>query len=87
MRALQKGMLATVIAAGLAIAAPDLAQAHEKFPTKPVRLIVGFSPGSSTDITARTVAPKLSALWAPEEYDQIIRKQIEIFTKVAGPPA
>jgi tripartite-type tricarboxylate transporter receptor subunit TctC len=63
MRALQKAMLAAVIAAGLAIAAPGLAQKQEKFPTKAVRLVVGFSPGSSTDITARTIAPRLSDLW------------------------
>jgi len=39
------------------------AHAQQKFPTKPVRIIVGFSPGSSTDITARTIAPRLSELW------------------------
>jgi tripartite-type tricarboxylate transporter receptor subunit TctC len=50
-----------VIALGVVAAQPAMAQT--KFPTKPVRLVVGFSPGSASDITARTVAPRLSELW------------------------
>jgi tripartite-type tricarboxylate transporter receptor subunit TctC len=44
-------------------AAPALAQTQQKFPSKPVRIVVGFSPGSATDITARMIGPKLSELW------------------------
>lgn len=34
----------------------------DTFPSKPVRLIVGFSPGGSNDIIARMIGPKLSEL-------------------------
>ena len=58
------GLIPTlVIAASLTGAAPGIAQAQQKFPTKPVRIVVGFSAGSATDITARMVASKLSDVW------------------------
>jgi tripartite-type tricarboxylate transporter receptor subunit TctC len=35
----------------------------QTFPTKPVRLIISFTPGSSTDIIGRAVAAKLQEMW------------------------
>jgi tripartite-type tricarboxylate transporter receptor subunit TctC len=42
------------------IAAPTFAQ---NYPDKPVRFIVGFTPGSATDITARLFAAKFAEAW------------------------
>ena len=44
--------------AGLLLA-PLAATAQSDYPNKPVKLIVGFAPGGSTDIVARIVAQKL----------------------------
>lgn len=63
MRALPETILASVIAVGLAVAAPSFAQTQQKYPSKSVRIVVGFSPGSATDITARMIGPKLSEFW------------------------
>ena len=41
---------------------PALAAEKPGYPTKPIRVIVGFAPGGSADITARTVGQKISEL-------------------------
>jgi tripartite-type tricarboxylate transporter receptor subunit TctC len=38
-------------------------QAQEAYPSKPVRLIVQFTPGTSTDIIGRLIAQKLTEAW------------------------
>ena len=48
----------TVLAvlAALAFAAPVAANAQQDFPSRPIRLVVPFGPGTSTDIVARVFA-------------------------------
>ena len=49
-----------VISAVLALAAINPALAQRGYPDRPIKLVVGFPPGSAADIVARIVAPKLS---------------------------
>ena len=45
-------------------AAPSKAKGAESaWPTRPVRMVVGFSPGSASDISARMIAPRLEEIW------------------------
>jgi tripartite-type tricarboxylate transporter receptor subunit TctC len=53
---------ALALTAGLAAASPALAQDASKWPERPVRLIVGFVPGGGTDVSARILSARLSAL-------------------------
>ncbi|MCC7274146.1 MAG: tripartite tricarboxylate transporter substrate binding protein, partial [Alphaproteobacteria bacterium] len=48
----------TATAAALAAALPAAA----KFPEKPIRLVVGFTPAGATDILARVVAAKIGEM-------------------------
>jgi tripartite-type tricarboxylate transporter receptor subunit TctC len=56
-------MLVLGLAAALACAAPASAQ---DYPTKPVRMLVGFPPGGATDLVARILQPRLAEAFRQE---------------------
>jgi tripartite-type tricarboxylate transporter receptor subunit TctC len=73
-----RATLALVAAAVLSAAAQNQQPAQDAaggYPTKPVRVIVGSSPGGGTDITARIVGERLGAKW---------RKSVVVENRSAG---
>ena len=56
-----KRMLRVILGSALlaGICAAPAAQAQDPYPTKPVRIVIGFGPGSGTDILARMIGEEL----------------------------
>lgn len=52
--------LAVAIALAVGTIGASAAHAADKYPNKPIRVIVPFAPGGSTDIIARLVTQRMS---------------------------
>lgn len=61
--ALTLSSLKTGVTLALALLAGGTHAADAAFPTRPIRILVGFTPGGGPDITARYVAQKLTEAW------------------------
>ena len=60
-RGLSRAMLIGMI--GLILGAACGSNIAQDYPSKPIRIVVGFSAGSTTDILARTVGQKVNEAW------------------------
>ena len=61
----RRSILFAALAAGSVAATTTSASAQDAFPSRPLRIIVGFLPGSSNDLLARLIGQKLG-----EQYGQ-----------------
>lgn len=50
-------MRSLIVAASLILAFPSFAQTY---PSKPIKVVVGFPPGGASDVAARTVGTKMA---------------------------
>ena len=61
MKVWQRISTASLAVTGMVLLAPHMAPAQQhKFPTKPIRLVVAFTPGGTSDILARMITPGMS---------------------------
>ncbi|MEP6825788.1 MAG: tripartite tricarboxylate transporter substrate-binding protein, partial [Ramlibacter sp.] len=57
---IHRRLLALLVCAGLAATLPAGVVAQGAYPNKPIRIVVPFPPGGSTDLLARRLGEKLS---------------------------
>ena len=60
---MKRNIVRSSIAIGLLLSPLAHAQPAADYPAKPIRILVGFTPGGVADIAARVVATKLTASW------------------------
>jgi tripartite-type tricarboxylate transporter receptor subunit TctC len=60
MRSLQRRQFLGVVASTAALPVMSRVANAEVYPSRPVRLLVGFAPGGGTDVMARLLQPALS---------------------------
>jgi tripartite-type tricarboxylate transporter receptor subunit TctC len=53
-----KALIAGIVGATLAFSGSAYAQ--DKYPSKPIRMIVGYAPGGGSDIMGRLMAPQIT---------------------------
>jgi tripartite-type tricarboxylate transporter receptor subunit TctC len=59
----QRRLFLQIAASMVALPAVTRIAGAQEYPTRPVRLLVGFAPGGPNDIVARLVGEKLSEVW------------------------
>ena len=64
---------ALAAAAALAFALPATSAFAQKFPQKPVTLVVPFAPGGNLDVVARTLAPALGQILGQSSSSTTVR--------------
>lgn len=55
--------MAAAVALATVLALPGTPRAQQKFPVKPVRVVIAFSAGGTSDILARIIAQGMSEAW------------------------
>ena len=60
-----KSLSALLVAAGIALGLGAPASAQD-YPTRPVRVVIAFSPAGAIDILGRLIADKLSVIWGQQ---------------------
>ena len=59
-----KNLLRVLLASALFAASAAHTWAQERYPARSVRIVVGYSPGTTSDVFARMIAQKLSERWS-----------------------
>jgi tripartite-type tricarboxylate transporter receptor subunit TctC len=56
-------LIANLFCALLVLLAAQTASAQSSFPNRPIKILIGFTPGTAPDVVARILADRFAADW------------------------
>ena len=62
-------LVANLFAALLVLLTAQAGSAQSNYPNRPVKILVGFTPGTAPDLAARILADRFSDVWVYEDGD------------------
>jgi tripartite-type tricarboxylate transporter receptor subunit TctC len=69
-------LVAKLLAGLLVLLAAQTASAQSTYPNRPIKILVGFTPGTAPDVVARILAD------TPAEFAAVIKKETPAWAKV-----
>ena len=64
-------LAANLFAALLLLLAAQTASAQSGYPNRPVKILVGFTPGTAPDVVARILADRFAEVWVRRSWSRI----------------
>ena len=78
-------LAANLFAALLVLLAAQTASAQSSYPNRPVKILVGFTPGTAPDLVARMLADRFSEVWGTPFVVENIRAPAATSPPIASP--
>ena len=78
-------LAASLFAALSVLLAAQPASAQSSYPNRPVKILVGFTPGTAPDLAARILADRFSEVWGRRSWSRMFPAPAATSPPIASP--